>query len=253
MEAHLDQRLLRVLELDNDDRTQLGEASVSLREAKLWIDDTANLSTAQLRDKAHLLVEHCGAELLIVDYVHLMLSSINDKRHENRVQEIGEISRSLKALARELNVPVLALAQLSRAFESRPIKKFQLSDLRDGSLENDADLVLFLAPTDLEIQGSTTAPKLVTIHIAKHRNGPCADVDVCFQPNSTRFHDLPTLTQPSTHEQPPSFVSILTNQPPREFPRLRDLLEQSLQGHMRQESPEDASETSSQRSELSHE
>src|SRR6266566_1434402 len=253
MEAHLNQRLLRSLELDNDDRTQLGEASASLREAKLWIDDTANLSTAQLRDKANLLVEHCGVDLLIVDYVHLMLSSINDKRHENRVQEIGEISRSLKALARELNIPVLALAQLSRAFESRPMKKFQLSDLRDGSLENDADLVLFLAPTDLDIPGSTTAPKIVTIHIAKHRNGPRADLDVCFQPDSTRFHDLPTLTQPSTHEQPTSFVSIPTNQPPREFPRLKDLLEQSLQRHMRQESPKAASESSSHMSELSHE
>src|SRR6266702_7693377 len=154
MEAHLNQRLLRSLELDNDDRTQLGEASASLSEVKLWIDDMANLTTAQLHDKAHVLVEHCGVDLLIVDYVHLMLSSINDKRHENRVQEIGEISRSLKALARELNIPVLALAQLSRAFEGRPMKKFQLSDLRDGSLENDADLVLFLSPSDLEIAGS---------------------------------------------------------------------------------------------------
>jgi replicative DNA helicase len=250
MEAHLDQRLLRSLELDNDDRTRLGEASASLKEAKLWIDDTANLSTAQLRDKAHLLVEHCGVEFLIVDYVHLMLSSINDKRHENRVQEIGEISRSLKALARELNIPVLALAQLSRAFESRTLKKFQLSDLRDGSLENDADLVLFLTPTDLEIAGSTAAPKLVTIHIAKHRNGPRADLDVCFQQGTTSFHDLPTLTPPSTHEQPPSFVSIPTNQPPRGFPRLRNLSEQSLQRHMRQESPKAASEASSQKGEL---
>jgi replicative DNA helicase len=253
MEAHLDQRLLRSLELDNDDRTRLEEASVSLREAKLWIDDTANLSTAQLHDKAHLLVEHCGVELLIVDYVHLMLSSINDKRHENRVQEIGEISRSLKALARELNIPVLALAQLSRAFESRPLKKFQLSDLRDGSLENDADLVLFLSPTDLDIAGSMAAPKLVTIHIAKHRNGPRADLDVCFQPDSTRFHDLPTLSQPSTHEQPTSFVSTPANLSPWEYPSLNEYFKQSLQRDMRQESPKAVSETSSQRSELSHE
>ena len=253
MEAHLDQRLLRSLELENDDRTRLEEASAHLREAKLWIDDTANLSTTQLHDKAHHIVKHCGVELLIVDYVHLMLSSINDKRHENRVQEIGEISRSLKALARELNIPVLALAQLSRAFESRPMKKFQLSDLRDGSLENDADLVLFLSPTDLEIPESTGSPKLVTIHLAKHRNGPCADVDVCFQLGTTRFHDLPTLIQPSTHEQPPSFVSPPTNRPPREFPRLKDLLEQSLQRHMMQESPKATSESSSHMSELSHE
>jgi replicative DNA helicase len=224
-----------------------------LREAKLWIDDTANLSTAQLHDKAHLLVELCGVELLIVDYVHLMLSSINDKRHENRVQEIGEISRTLKVLARELNIPVLALAQLSRAFESRPMKKFQLSDLRDGSLENDADLVLFLTPVDLEMTWSATAPKPVTIHIAKHRNGPLADLDVCFQPVSTRFHDLPTLTQPSTHEQTPSFVSTTANLSPWEYPSLNEYFKQSLQRHMRQESPKAVSETSSQRSELSHE
>ena len=253
MEAHLDQRLLRTLELDNDDRTRLGEASASLREAKLWIDDTANLSTTQLRDKAHLLVKHCGVDLLIVDYVHLMLSSINDKRHENRVQEIGEISRSLKALARELTIPVLALAQLSRAFESRPLKQFQLSDLRDGSLENDADLVLFLSPTDLEIPGSTTVPKLVTIHIAKHRDGPRANVDVCFQPDSTRFHDLPTLTQSSTDEQATSVVSTPSKLSHWEFSTLNDYLEQSLQKHMRQESPKAASESSSHMSDLSHE
>jgi len=252
MEAHLDQRLLRVLELENDDRTRLEEASVHLREAKLWIDDTANLSTTQLHDKAHHIVKHCGVELLIVDYVHLMLSSINDKRHENRVQEIGEISRSLKALARELDIPVLALAQLSRAFESRPMKKFQLSDLRDGSLENDADLVLFLSPTDLEIPGSTGSPKLVTIHLAKHRNGPCADVDVCFQPDSTRFHDLPTLTQPSTHEQAVSSVSIPTKVSPWEYPSLNEYFKQSLQRQMRQESPKAASETTLLTMGLSH-
>jgi replicative DNA helicase len=253
MEAHLDQRLLRVLDIDNDDKTRLEEASASLREAKLWIDDTSNLSTTQLHDKAHLMVKQCGVELLIVDYVHLMLSSINDKRHENRVQEIGEISRSLKALARELTIPILALAQLSRAFEGRPMQQFQLSDLRDGSLENDADLVLFLSPSHREMAGSIASPQLVTIHIAKHRNGPRADLDVCFQPSSTRFHDLPTLAQPSTDNKPLSSVSIPTNHSSRQFPNLMDLLEQSLQRHMMQVSPKDVSETSSQKSELSDE
>jgi replicative DNA helicase len=253
MEARLDQRLLRVLELDNDDRTRLEEASASLKEAQLWIDDTANLSTTHLQDKARLMVKQYGVELLIVDYVHLMLSSINDKRHENRVQEIGEISRSLKALARELNIPVLALAQLSRAFESRPIQQFQLSDLRDGSLENDADLVLFLSPADREMAGSTTASKLVTLHIAKHRNGPCADIDICFQPHAVRFHDLPTVEKPSIHEQPPSSISIPTNQPPRQFPNLKDLLEQSLQKNMKQVRLHDVSETAPQAIELSRE
>jgi replicative DNA helicase len=253
MEAHLDQRLLRSLDLDNDDQARLEEASASLKEAQLWIDDTANLSTVQLHDKAHLMVKRCGVELLIVDYVHLMLSSINDKRHENRVQEIGEISRSLKALAREVTIPILALAQLSRAFESRPMTQFQLSDLRDGSLENDADLVLFLSPTHREMAGSIAAPQLFTIHIAKHRNGPLADVDVCFQPSSTRFHDLPTLTQSFTHEQAVSSVSLPTKLAFWEYPSLNDYFKQSLQGHMRQECPKDVSETSSQKSALSDE
>ena len=179
------------------------------------------------RKRRTILVERCGVELLIVDYVHLMLSSINDKRHENRVQEIGEISRSLKALARELNIPVLALAQLSRAFEGRPIKKFQLSDLRDGSLENDADLVLFLTLAETETSGTTASPVLATISIAKHRNGPCADLDVCFQPGLTRFSDLPTLVQPEAYEQPS--VPPGSVQPPRNFPRLNDILEQAMQ------------------------
>jgi replicative DNA helicase len=225
MEAHLDQRLLRSLELDKDDRTRLTEASASLSEANLWIDDTANLSTTQLHEKAHFLVEHSGAELLIVDYVHLMLSSINDKRYENRVQEIGEISRSLKALARELNIPVLALAQLSRAFEGRPIKKFQLSDLRDGSLENDADLVLFLSLAETETSGIMTGPRLATISIAKHRNGPFADLDVCFQQSLTRFSDLPTLAQPSISVPP------VPDQPLRKFSRLDDILEHIIQNN----------------------
>ena len=217
----------------------------------MWIDDAANLSTAQLREKALFLVEHHGVELLIVDYVHLMLSSINDKRHENRVQEIGEISRSLKALARELNIPVLALAQLSRAFENRPIKKFQLSDLRDGSLENDADLVLFLSLAEPEMTGASAAPRLATISIAKHRNGPRADLDVCFQPDFTRFHDLPTLSLTTAHKQ--SFSSIPTpDQPYRQFPRLKDILEQAMQRQPRQENPIAVSTSSSCQRELPH-
>jgi len=247
MEAHLEQRLLRSLELDEADRTRLGEASTSLSEGKLWIDDTANLSTAHLHDKAHLLVKHCGVELLIVDYVHLMLSSINDKRHENRVQEIGEISRSLKALARELAVPVLAMAQLSRALESRPLKKFQLSDLRDGSLENDADLVLFLSLAEAETLGITGAPQLATIRVAKHRNGPRANLDVCFQPSSTRFHDLPMLSQTATQEQPISAVPTSTDKSHKHIPRLKDILEQAIQ---RQEKPKFVPKNLSHRREL---
>src|SRR6266702_3669452 len=252
MEARLEQRLLRSLELNEADRTRLGEASVSLSEANLWIDDTANLSTAHLYNKAHFLVQSCSVELLIVDYVHLMLSSINDKRHENRVQEIGEISRSLKALARELNIPVLALAQLSRAFEGRPSKGFRLSDLRDGSLENDADLVLFLSLAEPEMTGATASLRLATISIAKHRNGPRAELDVCFHPGSTRFHDLPTLTQLSTHERSPTSVPTPSVQSVRQFPRLQDIFEQAIQRQLRQEKPMAGPTSSSRRRDLPH-
>jgi len=161
----------------------------SLSNAKIWIDDTADLSTVQLRTQARHFVEAKGAQLIIVDYVHLMKSNVNGKRHENRVQEIGEISRTLKVLARELDIPVLALAQMSRAVESRPSKFPQLSDLRDGSLENDADVVLFLYRDEL-YQPESGYKNIATLILAKHRNGLLAELDVYFQPNRTHFHDL---------------------------------------------------------------
>ncbi len=249
MQANLDQRLLRSLAMEDDDWSLLMEASVNLSEAQLWIDDSANLSTIQLHDTAHVLVECYGVELLIVDYVHLMLSSTQDRRHENRVQEVGEISRSLKALAREFNIPVLALAQVSRAFESRPTKKLQLSDLRDGSLENDADLVLFLSVDEKETTG-TAACQSATISIAKHRNGPRAELDICFYPSSTRFRDLRTLSQPSSQEKPASSVSTPSVQPSRQFPRLKDILEQAMQRRPKHEKPKAVPTSSISRREL---
>jgi replicative DNA helicase len=234
MEADLEQRLLRSLEMEGDEWTRLGKASTTLSDAKLWIDDTANLSTAQLHDKAHLLVARCGVELLIVDYAHLMLSSINDKRHENRVQEVGEISRSLKTLARDLTIPVLALAQVSRAFESRPTKNLQLSDLRDGSLENDADLVLFLSVSEADTTGIVGAPQLATISIAKHRNGPRANLDVCFMPGTIRFRDLQTLSQTKDPKLSSSSAPIPSNQPMTQFPRLQEIMARVVRGQPRQ-------------------
>jgi len=233
MEAHLDRRLLRSLSMEDGEWTRLGEVSAALSRARLWIDDTANLSTTQLCDKAGLLVEHCGVEILIVDYVHLMLSSIHDRRHENRVQEMGEISRSLKALARDLNIPVLALAQVSRAFEPRPSKNFHLSDLRDGSLENDADLVLFLSLAEATTT-ATAAAQLATIHIAKNRNGPRADLDVCFQPGCTRFSDLKTLSQISAAERPSTSAPTPSNRPATDFPRLQEIMARAMKGQPRQ-------------------
>jgi replicative DNA helicase len=232
MEAHLDQRLLRSLKIEDDEWEQLGKASAILSEAKLWIDDTANLSTEQLYNKAYLFVKHCGVELLIIDYVHLMLSNILDKRSENRVQEIGEISRSLKVLARELDIPVLALAQVSRAFESRPTKKLQLSDLRDGSLENDADLVLFL-PVNEKNSTDSSARHSATISIAKHRNGSRADLDICFEPRSTRFYDLETLSPKPVSKQP----SFSSKQTKPQLERLQDIMARMPKRQTTQENP----------------
>src|SRR6266567_25110 len=249
MQANLDQRLLHSLAMQDDDWPLLMEASVNLSEVHLWIDDSANLSTTQLHDTARVLVERYGVELLIVDYVHLMLSSIQDRRHENRVQEVGEISRSLKALARELNIPVVALSQVSRAFESRPAKKLQISDLRDGSLENDADLVLFLSVDEKETTG-TAACQSATISLAKHRNGPRAELDICFYPGSTRFRDLRTLSQLSSQEKPSSSVSTSPDQSSRQFPRLKDILEQAMLRHPKHEQPKAAPTSSSPHREL---
>jgi replicative DNA helicase len=191
METTLDQERIHAVGMAGKETVPPTEAHTTGSTARLWIDDTANLSTAQLSDKAHAFVEHYGVDLIIVDYVHLLLSSVNDRRHENRVQEIGEISRNLKVLARDLNIPILALAHLSRTYERRGSKTFQLSDLRDGSLENDADLVLFLSVTALEgARGEDF--QLATVQIAKHRHGPRADLDICFQPGCARFHDFPT-------------------------------------------------------------
>jgi replicative DNA helicase len=229
MEAGLDEQFLRSVETGEREWQQFSAASMASQIARLWIDDTANLSTAELSRKAHLLYECAGIQLLIVDYVHLMLSNVNDKRHENRVQEVGEISRSLKALARELDIPVLALAQVSRAFEGRPSKRLQLSDLRDGSLENDADLVLFLSLSEADIQASAGNPRLATISIAKHRHGPRADLDICYLPASTRFCDLQTLPTFPAPERP-SAVTAPSNQRAKDFPRLQEIMARITQG-----------------------
>src|SRR5579862_1123361 len=119
-----------------------------------------------------------------------MQSNVGGKRNDNRVQEVSEISRSLKGLARELNVPVLALAQLSRAVESRQSKVPQLSDLREsGSIEQDADIVMFIYRDDVYNQ-DTEKKNIADIIVAKHRNGPLGEISLYFQANQTRFLDL---------------------------------------------------------------
>ncbi|HET8911533.1 MAG TPA: replicative DNA helicase, partial [Ktedonobacteraceae bacterium] len=138
MDAMIDQQRLRTGWIEDEEWERIVEAMGTLSEANIWIDDTAGISTVEMRSKARRLQAERGVDLIIVDYLQLMQSSAGGKRNENRVQEISEISRNLKGLARELNVPVLALAQLSRAVESRQSKVPQLSDLREsGCLTGD--------------------------------------------------------------------------------------------------------------------
>ncbi len=132
MDAGVDQQRMRTGWIEDDDWERIVYAMGTLSEANIWIDDTAGISSMEMRSKARRLQSEHGVDLIIVDYLQLMQSSVGGKRNENRVQEISEISRNLKGLARELNVPVLALAQLSRAVESRQSKVPQLSDLRES-------------------------------------------------------------------------------------------------------------------------
>ena len=162
-----------------------------MQEAGMWIDDTADLSTEQLRQRARHLVEQEHVALIIVDYLHLMQATVGGRRLEHRMQEVEEICRVLKVIARELNIPVLVVAQLFRAVESRPLEKSRFSELRGGFLENDADLMLILYRDELYTHESPYR-HMVKIIVAKHRNGLVADFYVHFQPEQMRFSDLMT-------------------------------------------------------------
>jgi replicative DNA helicase len=186
--AKINSQRLRTGLLEEMDFTRLAPAMNALAEAPVFIDDTPNISTMELRTKARRLQAESGLDLLIVDYLQLMQSTVLS-RDANRVQEVSEISRGLKALARELQVPVVALSQLSRQAEMRESKEPRLSDLREsGSIEQDADLVMFLwrekerGAEEAEIDG-----EIVNLTLAKHRNGPTGRVQLWFKKGQTRF------------------------------------------------------------------
>ncbi len=194
-ESGIDQMRLRggYVDTKSDEWDLLAAAAGRLADARLWVDDTPAISTTEVRSKARRMQAEHGLDLVIVDYLQLMKASVQSGRHENRVQEVSEISRSLKALARELNVPVLALAQLSRAVESRADKVPQLSDLREsGSIEQDSDIVMFIYD-EAEIEGNAFLP--VDIIFAKHRNGPVGPTRLLFDQRLTQFHE-PSLEVP---------------------------------------------------------
>ncbi|MCL6639074.1 MAG: replicative DNA helicase [Firmicutes bacterium] len=186
-EARVDQQRVRTGNLKEEDFLSLHEAAGRLIKAPIYIDDTAAITVRQLRVKARQLQAEKGLGLVVIDYLQLMQGS---RRSENRQQEIAEISRSLKGLAKELNVPVLALAQLSRSVEQRQDKRPIMSDLREsGSLEQDADLVMFIYRDDYYNKDSEKKG-IAEVIIAKHRNGPVGKVELYFQNELTRFVPL---------------------------------------------------------------
>lgn len=171
---------------DDDDFPRIGHAMGVLSEAEIYIDDSATANVMEIRTKARRLQSERNLGMLIVDYLQLM----EGRTSENRVQEIAEITRSLKGIAKELNIPVLALSQLSRAVESRtpPIPK--LSDLREsGSIEQDADVVMFIYREDMYKRDSPRK-NIADIYIAKHRNGPTGHIELYFDENKASFRNL---------------------------------------------------------------
>jgi len=191
MDAAVDQQRLRTGFIDDDEWERISESVGRLSEAPIYIDDTPGITLVEMRSKARRLMMEHGFDLLVVDYLQLMQGASSARGgHENRVQEISEISRGLKGLARELNVPVLALSQLSRAVESRTEKRPQLSDLREsGSIEQDADVVMFIYRDEV-YNPDTDRPNIADIIVAKHRNGPVGQVSLYFQAAQTRYRDL---------------------------------------------------------------
>ena len=188
-EGGIDSQRLRTGQLEDADWDRLINTADRVSKASIYIDDTAGINVMDLRSKARRLKAEHGLDLIVIDYLQLMQGRARSSS-DNRQQEISEISRSLKALARELDVPVVALSQLSRSVESRTVKKPMLSDLREsGSLEQDADIVMFLYREDYYDQ-ETERKNITEVIIAKHRNGPIGTIELFFQKEFTKFRDL---------------------------------------------------------------
>ncbi|OGO04554.1 MAG: hypothetical protein A2Y73_04990 [Chloroflexi bacterium RBG_13_56_8] len=184
----IDSQRLRLGRIEELEWEQFTRASSTLSEAAVFIDDTPSPTPIEIRTKARRLAAEYALDLVIIDYLQLMHSG--SRNSENRVQEISYISRSLKAMARELNVPVIAISQLSRAVEMRQDKRPVLSDLREsGSIEQDADVVMFIYREELykELSDRTNIADII---VAKHRNGPTGTLSLFFDPSLTKFADL---------------------------------------------------------------
>jgi len=181
---------MRTGRLTEEDFARVGSIMDELNQSKIFIDDSVGGSIAELRAKARRLQSEHGLDLLIVDYLQLMSAGKGGSSITNRVQEISEISRSFKSLARELRIPIIALSQLSRAVEQRPSKIPQLSDLREsGAIEQDADLVLMMYREDY-YEEDTERAGVTDLYIRKHRNGPIGKIELMFKKEQMRFYDV---------------------------------------------------------------
>lgn len=188
-ETGIDSQRLRTGKLNEDEWPLFAHAIEVLSDTHIYLDDTPAITPLQLRTKCRRLHMEFNLDLIIVDYIQLMSSGM---RNENRVQEVSYISRHLKILAKELNVPVLAAAQLSRAVEQRADKRPVLSDLREsGSLEQDADIVMFIYRPD-QYEKDTVKQNVAEIIVAKHRNGPTGSVELIFRPSLAKFENAAT-------------------------------------------------------------
>ncbi len=192
MESGVDAWALRTGNLTDNDFEKIGQAMGTLSEAPIFIDDTPSITVSDLRTKARREAHQRPLGLIIVDYLQLMSGGGRFGGDGNRVQEISEISRGLKGVARELNVPLIALSQLSRSVESRTPQIPQLSDLREsGSIEQDADIVAFIYREEY-YNPETDRKKITDILIKKHRNGPTGAIELYFDNEKQRFRSLDT-------------------------------------------------------------
>jgi len=192
-DARVNSKRLRSGYLAQDEMNRIVASVGRLSEAPIYIDDSDSLTALELRARARRLKKEKDIGLMVVDYLQLMRGTSYRSSSDNRVQEVSEISRSLKSLAKELNIPVLAISQLSRSVENRTDKRPLMSDLREsGALEQDSDLILFIYREEMYTKGDTPEDKkgIAEVIIGKHRNGPTGEVKLAFLSPYTRFEDL---------------------------------------------------------------
>ena len=189
--ARVDQHKMRTGRLNDEEWSRLSTAMGKLHDAPIFIDETAALNSLELRTRARRINRQCGKlGLVMVDYLQLMSAPSQGNQNENRATEISEISRSLKALAKELSAPVVALSQLNRALETRNDKRPMMSDLREsGAIEQDADLILFIYRDEVYYPEKPESKGTAELIIGKQRNGPIGKIDLTFLGEHTRFED----------------------------------------------------------------